>query len=867
MADKSRNVPNAADIDKDETDELNKMGHPERTVKQPGKPVKRVLNELDPECQDIEAPIRLQEFKMARSRISENVQDVKGVKGDFMTKMGDKTSKLGAKQKNTGGFEEFGQSTSGEACDGITTKIGDLNLKTKQKNTGGGFETQNISAGTAGDDITTAIGTMGSELGQNSMQKNKGGQWETLKGSKNRMAEEWSLTNIAGIMEGDTVNLQSLFESYSRQSSYVCLEDFQQLCNAHGVKTVLSEQNLKALMSASQKFMFYEGNDASGRFWQPHPLSEMVGSGAVANAPVDEEDAPEAQEAFEGPDDVEDLDGVEAPEAGVPGIEQGAIEVDVEVGPDDLADVFQQIGDDFAKAANLIAGHDESSETPEEEEAEGDRPFDDEGGEGGEVEEVEEGEVCEEVGCDEPSPESGDMMGKIGSGVKGKATAVAMKGREDDEKNATDPSKEVIPSESRHRGIRESRKCGHCGTILDASGCMLCDFMRESKELGGMNGEDAKADADGHYTTDKTKSGEGELGTKVPPQETCDSTSGSACDGITSEVPGKQTPLKPKMKNTGGQAAFKGGAGTMKENIMRLSHVAKEAITRGAKKIGRAGKYTVRFGVKAEGSSATFSALTDALAVVEELLQVSDGKKIVFEAIYSMPHQKSIIYRHRLPLAKTKRRDPVAYEGKILFRTGKVASAFADRVVSEGVACRVKNHNWGAAVVGQFSWSIAQRAFQTISEAWGSQIRSPRQEANYHKTAPGGDFEQLEPEPEEVGFDDELAGVEGGVEGDLGGDIESEPEYNAEAPGFIDPEGNLCQKCGSGESPDENGACYTCGEHRPGGSPDRDFGAEPDENLAGSDEYLDFDMGSGGYPDSMQDRPQPKPMQMRRPGP
>ena len=62
MVDKPRNVKNAADADKDETDKTNVMGHPERTVKQPGKPVKRVLNELDPECQDnIEAPIRLQE--------------------------------------------------------------------------------------------------------------------------------------------------------------------------------------------------------------------------------------------------------------------------------------------------------------------------------------------------------------------------------------------------------------------------------------------------------------------------------------------------------------------------------------------------------------------------------------------------------------------------------------------------------------------------------------------------------------------------------------------------------------------------------------------------------------------------------------
>lgn len=832
MASKPKNVQNAADVDKDETETTNIMGHPEKTVKQPGKPVKRVLNELDPECQDnIEAPIRLQEFAMARSRISEAVQDYKGVKGDFMTNMDGRTNKLGGKQKNTGATEPFGKSTSGEACDCITTHMKDMNLKTKQKNVGGGFETVNTSKGTASDGITSEMGNMCGELGQNSKQKNKGGQHEPFKGSTNKMSEEWSLANIAGIMEGDSVNLQSLFETYSGQASYVCLEDFQQLCNAHGVKTILSERNLQSLMEASRKFMFYEGNDASGRFWQPRPLSEMVGSGAVAAGPaVEEEEFPTDEVPEEVPNEVPEVADTDMPA----GIEQDVIEIDAE-GPDDLADVFQQIGDDFERAANLIAGHDEESETPEDEALEGDMPEgeagdeegDEAGDEEGDEEETEEctEEVCEDadVGDEVSSPESGNMMGQIGSAVKGKATAVAMKGREDDEKNAVDPSKEVVKT--------ESRKCAHCGTILDESGCMLCDFLRESNELGGMNGEDAKADKDGFYTSDKTKSGQGELGTKIPPQETCNSTSGAASDGITSEIPGMQTPLKPKMKNVGGQAAFKGGSGTMKENILRLSRVAKEAISNGAMKIGRAGKYTVRFGVRTEGASATFSALTEALAVVEELLQMYDRKKVVFEALYSMPHRKAIIYRCRLPMVQTRRRDPVACEGKILFKTRKVASAFADCVVSEGIACRVKNHNWGAAVVGQFSWPTAQKAFSMLSEAWGTQIRSPGQEAFSR-----GYDEDLGGEPElEHGFEQEQDFNE--PEDDL-----EEPEYNTEAPGYIDPEGQLCPHCGSAESPDENGVCYGCGNDRSGGSPEVEFGARPDEELQDLQD-LEFDSG------------------------
>jgi len=790
---KTRNVQNADDVDKSKTDKINPMGYPEQTVKQPGKPVKRVLNELEPERQDdIDEPLRLQEFAIMTSRISEAVQDSKGVSGDFMTKMGDKTSRLGAKQKNTGAaIEKCCDSTSGEPCDGITTHLKDMNLKTKQKNIGGGFETVNTSHSAANDGITSELGGMGSELGQNSKQKNKGSQCEVFKGSKNTMtSEEWSLGNIANIMEGDNINLQSLFDHYSKNSSYICLEDFQTLCNAHGVQTILSEQNLKALMSASRKFMFYEGNDATGSFWQAQPISEMVDSGAVADVPVEEDDNDFSEDEVGDEDEVEDEvevgdeDEVEVgDEIGDEDYEDEEVEIGDEE-PDDLADIFQQIGDDFSQAANLIAG--ESDETEEDENLEDDLPFDD-GVEGGEVDNNEEGveeEVCEDssISGEPTSSNNGDLMNRIGSSVRGKATSVAMKGREEDEKNKIPASHTNVnldrEKEQDTDSVDES-KCHKCGTILDESGCIFCDLLRE---MHGTNGLDAKADADGHYTSDNTKETQGELSNKIPQQETCDSTSGAPSDGITSEVPGKQTPLKPKMTNTGGQAAFKGGSGTMKENIMRLSHTAKEAVINGAKNIGRVGKYTVKFGVQSEGSTAVFPTLTDALTVVEELLQVCNSNKIVLEALYGIPHQKSIVYRYRLPIAKTKRRDPISCEGKILFRTAKVASAFADRVVLEGVACRVCNHNWGAAVTGRFNWPTAQKAFSTMSEAWGSQIRTP---------------------------------VNGSV-----GHISNEPEYGTES--------DLCPNCGNVEALDDSGICHQCGQSRKSAESDFDNGEKDD---------------------------------------
>jgi hypothetical protein len=641
--------------------------------------------------------------------------------------------------------------------------------------------------------------------------------------------------------------------------------------------------------------MFYEGNDASGPFWQARPLTEAGGDDAEVDGP----DPTMAPIGAQVSDEVEPIDPEVEP------IGPDGADIDME-GGDELADVFQQIGDDFTRAASLIAGHDESNETPEDEEAEGDIPSDI----GGEVEEGDIGgmvggaigaaaggpvgavagqavgdkvgdaigggdeneEVDEEVddiGGD-VSADQGGMMDRIGSSVKGGATAVAMRGREDDEKNANDDQKdEEAKLESRRRRDRsvcESR-CGSCGSVLDESGCIRCDLMREADEIGGMDGRSVGADSHGYLKGDKTKKGKGELGSKIPSADTCNSTSGSASDGITCEVPGKQKPLKPKMKNTGGQAPLKGGSGTMKENILRLSHLAKQAITEGAKKIGRAGKYSIRFGVKAEGSSATFSTLTEALTVVEELLQAFGSKKVVLEALYYMPHHKPIVYRHRLPLATTKRRDPVTCEGKVLFKTTKIANAFADCVVSEGVACRVKNHNWGAAVVGPFGWPLAQKAFQMIPEAWGTQIRSPAQErlavrgqgllgspvggrdaGKDEETLAAGGYtgdenrftnDPADGEPPIYDIDPEEDMGEVGEEGEMG---DGGPmEYNPEAPGNFDVEGNVCPNCGDGEAPDDTGACYNCGEHRPGGSPERDFGSREDPNLAGSDEYLDWE--------------------------
>jgi hypothetical protein len=175
----------------------------------------------------------------------------------------------------------------------------------------------------------------------------------------------------------------------------------------------------------------------------------------------------------------------------------------------------------------------------------------------------------------------------------------------------------------------------------------------------------------------------------------------------------------------------------------------------------------------------------------------------------------------------------------------------------------VKNHNWGAAVTGQFSWPIAQKAFQTMSEAWGTQIHTPEREA----FARGFDEEPgVELGEPDIGNSD-VARMDSGDDAydyhrgarDQIGD--EEPDYGQESssaePGYIDPEGNMCQNCGSTEQPDEMGRCYGCGERRSSEAPELGFGARPDENLAGSDDYLDLN----------QDNPPPTPAPRLAPRP
>jgi len=739
---KNRNVPNADDKSKTSEVLTNPMGHGERRVDTKGEPPKQVLNEVDPDDEDDAFeestdqdewidPTQLESRGLPMKPISEKVQDHNGVKGDFMEPMGGKTDQLGASQTNTGhAYEQNTESSSGSPDDGIQTNLQSGDLGQSQKNTGGTFEEFGQSQSTNPDDTfqDSCCGDMAGELGQNNKQKNKGGQHEPF--NSGNMSEEWSIDGVADIMEEDDVNLQDVFNGYADQADLICLEDFQTICDAYGLETLISEDNLESLMDCNDKFVFYEGNDDQGQYWIRGPIGESFGAiakgaavggvqgatkGALDAMGGGEESFDECGEAMVG--EVAPEMGRCCPECQCEPCECVGQEQMDEIGLNCESDPFG--GDDIIPEPpghegpeSMLPGEGPLDLPPREPSRRPPvggprRPFEGVSGEGDVI-----SEMTTTAGVAAPpvptAPSTGDKpMGKsIATGTEGQRNRRGLMGPDDEESEEAKAGR-VAPTES---------TCKSCGCIMDSIGCPGCDLLREAEDLGLSS--TASTDENGRFTSDATTDGLGGLNESTPGAETQESTSTKPDDGITTELGGmgKELGQNDKVKNKGGQAPLKGGSGAMQENVMRLARAAKPAIEEAAAKIGRVGKYAMRFSVACEGiETRTRNQLTEALVDVEELMQAYGPKTIVLEAHFHQP-KGGKVGTCRIPLTKIKRRDPIVSENKVLFRFPEVANDFADKVVNEGITCRVKNHNWGSAVNGRFSWGAACQAFKSISE-------------------------------------------------------------------------------------------------------------------------------------------------------
>lgn len=141
--------------------------------------------------------------------------------------------------------------------------------------------------------------------------------------------------------------------------------------------------------------------------------------------------------------------------------------------------------------------------------------------------------------------------------------------------------------------------------------------------------------------------------------------------------------------------------GTVKENVSKLAKHVRNNLREAAQSLK--GKFGIAFTCLVQENNKSFNRtvgrkrLAEALADVEELLQVHPAKQVTLEAYFMSGD--SVKLKHNIPMIPVKRHAPLR-EGrdKLLFRFGRHAEGYANNLVADGVTCRVVPHNWGSSV-------------------------------------------------------------------------------------------------------------------------------------------------------------------------
>jgi len=167
-------------------------------------------------------------------------------------------------------------------------------------------------------------------------------------------------------------------------------------------------------------------------------------------------------------------------------------------------------------------------------------------------------------------------------------------------------------------------------------------------------------------------------------------------------------PLGKKQKNNldgtpvikGTEKKLTGNSKSVKENAEKLAKYVRKQLQESAPTTK--GKYAVRFAclVQEEDGSVnrtgTRSQLAEAVADLEELLQLHDNDSVVLEAYFTDGNR--VILKHKIPMIPVAKHGPLVSEDTALFRFNRHAENYANNLVSEGFTCKLVPHNWGAAV-------------------------------------------------------------------------------------------------------------------------------------------------------------------------
>lgn len=533
-------------------------------------------------------------------------------------------------------------------------------------------------------------------------------------------SEGWTPSNIGKLMEGE-LDIQSLFNSYARQSGTVCLEEFQELCRAHGAGVKLDETSLLRLMDNNHELLFHEGRDASGAFWVGEELSEewkkpWLKDGESEESAEDESDESEESESEESAEDesetveeglVSEWNPHQRPGAGINPASANPIGRGApQHGIGNLG--MGEFEDDLDNASYDV-GH---SGCPE-------CGFEDVGPDE---------EMCPECGA----AMGGDTFGDIERGHaephgmydESRAIVVGPKMVES-LKRFMESAKSIfespITNQSKNSSIAEALQLswGYHAKNVDPREAptnireSLLNLMRRFRGFNplrecNMGKEGGKPiGGSGSPTKSEHLSTEGNPG--PDDMEDHGEPLGKA---QTNDLEGT-----PVIKGT--EKGMSGDSKSVKENVNRLAkHVQKnlQEAVRGLNKQKYGTSYTilVKEG-KTLNRTAKRSQLAEALADLEELLQIHSHRDVCLEACI---HQGgSVIRKFDIPAIAVKERGPLVSEGAALFRFKRIAESFADELVSAGATCRVQPHKWGTSVAAKVNYKAATRAFRNLNEA------------------------------------------------------------------------------------------------------------------------------------------------------
>ena len=180
------------------------------------------------------------------------------------------------------------------------------------------------------------------------------------------------------------------------------------------------------------------------------------------------------------------------------------------------------------------------------------------------------------------------------------------------------------------------------------------------------------------------------------------------------------TPCMPGTAKGLGEGKLKNlNLNIMKENVSKLASNIRKAIREGAS--GLRGPHKVNFTIlvtegKWKNRTKARKKMAEAVADLEEVLQFHPVEDVVLEAWYIKQNGK-IAHKQDINTVAVRGRGPIVSEGSAIFRFKRNAEKFAGSLNESGVSCRLKKHNWGAAVSSRVTMEHANHAFATISEA------------------------------------------------------------------------------------------------------------------------------------------------------